>query len=113
MVSFAVTLPLELLTIVLSFCGLRIIAVCACVSRQWRRAAAQAVPRDVRLTRSYMDPNEGLEMEILQLLRKPCRLSSVKAMSVAAYSQVCKEFAMGALFARVCAEATALETVSM
>ena len=61
-------LPLELLITVLSFLhDVRAIAVCACVSRQWRKAAAQAVPRDVILHGFIKEEMSSL------LLRKPLR----------------------------------------
>ena len=103
-------LPLELLITVLSFLhDVRAIAVCACVSRQWRKAAAQAVPRDVILHGFIKEEMSSL------LLRKPCVLSTVEVMQV-----ICHPFRepqaqsmIGTLFARICTEATALKAVFM
>lgn len=95
----ASVLPLELLISVLSFLhSLQAIAVCAFVSRQWRKAAAQAVPRVVFLY--------GNEKEGSQLLRKPCRLSTIEVVTVIDTEELHAQFMMGALFARICAEAT-------
>ena len=63
-------LPLELRITVLSFLDIEAIAVCACVSRQWREAAAQAGPRHV----GYLDS----ERDISHLLTWPRPLSSVE-----------------------------------
>ncbi len=47
--------------------------------------------------------------ELLQLLTKPCSLRAVK--SVRAIHREKAEFTQGALFARICAEATCLREV--
>ena len=66
-------------------------------------------PRDVKLVNRLGEPTGYLEMEIFQLLRKPCKLGSVKSVTVCCDPSLCDHFLMGALFARICAEATALE----
>ena len=96
---------MELLITVFSFLpGLRPIAVCACVSRHWRRAAAQAVPKSVTI-----DAKDG--KELLQLLTRSCSLGAVESVRVT-HEEVA-EFTQGALFARICAEATCLCEVHM
>ena len=47
-------------------------------------------------------------MEIFQLLRKPCKLGSVESVSEYCGHSLCDHILMGALLARICAEATAL-----
>ncbi len=100
-------LPLELLSTVLSFLTIQAIAVCACVSRHRRKAAAQAVPRRVE----FYDSRES--SEVSYLLEKSCALSSVEIVKVFYSEEPYVHFMKGALLARICAEATALEAVFM
>ena len=97
-------LPLELLATVLTFLpGLKAISICACVSRLWRQAACQAVPREVDLASSRKE-------ELRRLLLKPCRLSAVTVVNI---SNVGEQFLKGALFARICTEAAVLRRVTV
>ena len=102
-------LPLELpwqllITLFSSLPGLRPIAVCACVSRHWRRAAAQAVPKSVTI-------DARNSKEVLQLLTKSCNLGAVESVVVLHVEEAAAGFPQGALFARMCAEATCLRDV--
>ena len=67
-------------------------------------AAAEAAPRFVDTL------SEG---GILHLLTKPYALSSVKAVYIFSSKESHIQFMTGALFARICAEATALKAVFM
>ena len=98
-------LPLELLIKVFnSLPGLLPIAVCACVSRHWRRAAAWAVPKSVTFKARH-------GKELSQLLTKSCSLGAVESVFVFIREQ--SAFTRGALFACICAEATCLREVYM
>ena len=53
------------------------------------------------------------EREIFHLLNKPCGLSSVKIVHVSSSEVPQVQFMWGAISARICAEATALDAVFM
>ena len=53
------------------------------------------------------------EREISSLLNKPCNLSAVKIVDALSSEEPHEQFMLGALFARICAEATSLNVVFM
>ena len=100
----------ELLASVLTFLpGLKAIATCACVSRLWRQAAGQAVPREVDMS-AYADSLACSHKELSRLLLKPCRLSAMTEVLLFGEGH---EFLKGALFARICTKAAALQRVTL
>ena len=104
-------LPLELLATVLTFLpDLKAIATCACVSRLWRQAAGQAVPRKVWMRGKFSSPAISHREELSRLLLKPCGLSAVTEVVITGGGG--DQFLKGALFARICTEAAALRKVS-